>query len=330
VRLAINEIDASFFDADFLGHSFRRYDNVVHPHWHMAAQRVADIEQPVAAVCAGIFGEVMGGHYGPPMVQSGSEKAVTTLRYLVGLGGRISDSRTDPASAMGYLYQDEYETVPWYLDRDTWEDRFKNVHEAVNEDTKLSVDRLVQRGVDTREAVIEAFVTEHRGSQHVAAQLHGAAQYLPIVAPFCTRRMAIFACEVPYTLKFHNSLNQAIIRRLNPELLNFPTAAILVKAKRSVLTQELSRVVRRSIEIGGWKLHDLTNKRTSQPRFGWPNYTFLRQNTDVFDNLIESLRSPLWSKQKIHDNCHLRPHGSYHSLIEMLMKIKTLDLLGIS
>ncbi len=329
--ITLAPIDPSSFSAGFVEESFKRYENVVFPHWHRAALASTEIGSQVQSVTAGILGEILGGHYGPPFLHPGFRKIASTLWYLTGarffksLEPVKESTRSD--AAMRLLGQPVYPKY-WCIGDDKWQSRFTRIHEGVNEDIVNSVNRYLQRGISTQEGLVEAFITEQRGSQYVAAQLRSAATLKPPVIPFAQRSFLTFACSVPFALKANNSLNRALIQKLHPELLKFSTAAVLCRTSRPIVCQESTRALRKILVDGGWKIRKLTNGRVPAYRWGWVNFQFL-QDSDALLGVAESLRSSLWDKAAIQARIKENVFRSYHVLNDMLMKVKTLDLLGV-
>jgi hypothetical protein len=190
------------------------------------------------------------------------------------------------------------------------------------------VDRYIMRGITSRESIIEAYITENRGGQTISSQLKSAATFRPLLAPFCKREFLEFACALPYLQKANNSLNRMMIMKLYPKLLDFPTAAILCRARRPVLWQEATRAVRRAWEKGLWSIYSRSKGRFPAPNLGWTNFQFVHNNVVIAD-LIDGLHSPLWDKEKMKIFTEQFGYNDYHGLQDVLMRIKTLDLFGI-
>ncbi len=332
IPLVTQQIDLSCFDVSFLTEQFCKYESVLFPHWHFAGTRAIADDLSITSVSAGIFGEILGGHYGPTMNLQGLSKAVATLGYILDIpqvSRLLMESPSDSLfSAMEFFRQRPY-TCPWFLNNDYWEDRFFGINEYVNKDIAKELTRYHARGVDAVEAKIEAFITEHRGSQYIADQLRSAAgNNLPMVAPFANRSLVQFAAAVPYRFKAHSMFNRQIIDRLQPDLLRYPTAAILVPARMPIAVQELSRAIRKLAELSRWRLHSFTKGRVQPPKYGWPNYQFI-QNSTIISEIVESLKSPIWDKQTLRTAANKNQYKSFHPLMDMLLKMKTLDLFGV-
>ena len=119
-----------------------------------------------------------------------------------------------------------------------------------------------------------------------------------------------------------------MLRRYVPGLLRFPSSATLVPARAPVVAQELTRLVRRQLDNGRWRLYFATRGRVAQPRLGWGNFEFLRTGT-VLHALADDLRADLWDRRAIRERIaqatRLENGGSVHRLSFQLMRIYTVD-----
>jgi hypothetical protein len=263
---------------------------------------------------------------------SGWRKIASTFGYLTGVpilrGLYSSGNEVDARAAAGYhkLY---HRGKPWYIREEVWRDRFEGIHTQVDRDIEACIDRYIARGTIWREDAAEAFEVENRLNQITSDQLRSAATFKPLLAPFANRQLLEFSCAVPFENKINRLLNQKVVEKLFPGLLEYPTAAVLCKSGRSILLQESTRALRRAVEDGEWWLFEKSRGRVPAPNFGWPNFQFLQHST-VMRDMVDSLQSPLWDKQKMAafiDNYGCR---NYHGLQGVMMKVKTLDLFGIN
>ena len=317
----MREIDASMFEPDFIARSAQRYENVVFPHWHAASEFIGD-----RPVCAGIYGAVFGGHNGPVMFAQGWKKPIALLRTLYGKDETFHQQADGLEQARAVLSGPTKYQEPWYVSSERWLAGYRDVAESSNEDVAREIDRYRNRGIASSVALIEAFATEHRGTQYMLAQLHSAAASGDFVNPFANASIVRLACRIPYSLKVHNILNKRVISRIFPELLRYPLAATLCKASRPLLVQEMSRLVRKTIEEGHWWLSSKTHGAIAQPHFGWVDFKFMADG-GVLDGLVDSLNYDLFDKVKMRALCGqiVAMNRSLHPLMDMLMKIKTVD-----
>ncbi len=328
LRLPVDfvEIGPEMFSPDQLASDFAHFESVSFPHWHHVRSLDRDFPRHTMA---GIFGEVVGGHYGPPMVQHGWRKLADSLAWVLtpGLMKRGATHREGlQAEAALSLFRQAPYSLPWYMNRDAWYAHFDGSHEAVEADITAEMRRYESRGLRYPHEFIEAFITEHRGAQMIAAQLHSASGEGRFNAPFAHRAPLEIAAATPFGDKALNRLSQAAIRALYPRLLDYPTAATLLKASRPVALLEGSRVLRKSGEALRRASPFQRNPRAGDPiRLSWVRFGQIAASSQAHE-VIDSLTLPLWDRVRMHDSLTATTPAMSHAMIDMLMKIKTLDL----
>jgi hypothetical protein len=313
------EIRPDMFTPARLATNFDHYESLSFPHWHSV--RV----QPEAAksvIMAGIFGEVIGGHYGPPMLASGVSKVVQSLRWI--LFRRFPDLGREGvpqfAQARKLLKQDAY-PHPWYMRREAWNDEYQDIHVLIEADIEKELSRFSKRGITEAHTLLEAFLSENRASQYIAAQLHSAAQSGGFSAPFAHRPVIEMASAIPFGAKAFNSFTQMAIRKLCPALLAFPTAATLCNASRPIYLLEATRALRKATGMVPRK----RPSRTSATRLSWVNFSEVA-SSGVLEQVASSLFHPMWDKPAMLSRIRTCPASEAHPVTDMLLKIKTLDM----
>ena len=315
------------YQIEALQHSFRRTENIVFPHWHRAGVVLAS--RGVRRVCAGIFGEVLGGHYGPAMLASGSHKiaAVGTALLRMPVSSR-QDMSGELQNAHDFL-RVKRARKPWYLKASFWHDH-GDILELMNADIETDVCRLEQRGLRTNHRVIEAFIMEHRGAQYISSQLLSCRAHLDIAMPFADRDLLTLASQIPLHAKIHNLLNQSMLRRHAPKLLRFPVAATLLPAGVPVLFQEVSRLIRRLREDLHWRVHFATGRHIAPPRLACVNVEFLRHG-DALNLMVDDLQGEMWDKEAIRgllkDAASRKWRRPMHGLSDAMLRVYTVDLM---
>ncbi|MGD9212603.1 MAG: hypothetical protein PVI90_17600, partial [Desulfobacteraceae bacterium] len=324
VELVKQSINTTMYDPDILHKNLDYTENVIFPHWHCAGERAKEIG--VLQVAAGIFGEAFGGHYGPPMMLKGINKAISTGKYLLNLQyiNKIEDLKKDALQNAYALLKLSNLKKPWFISDDFWESNVKHIINTLNEDIKTVLERYKQRGIEKTENYIEAFITEHRGAQYVSAQLLSCRHHVDICLPYADRELIEFATAVPFHKKVHNILNQAVINNVAPQLLEFPMAATLLSAKYPIIQQEASRATRKLIEDLHWKIHKISKGAINEPRLGWVNFQFLSESRHLHE-IIDSLQQPYWDKKKMASYIDDTEHISFHPISDMLMKLLTIE-----
>lgn len=310
-----------------LKRGFCRTENVVFPHWHRAGAVLA--AGGVGSTCAGIFGEVLGGHYGSAMLMGGLRKVATVGGALL----RMSPSSDEPGpvSSRGTYDLLRLKTVakPWYINAAFWHE-LSDIAARINADIKNDITRLEVRGVKTREGLVEGFLAEHRGAQYIGSQLLSCRANLDIAIPFADRDLLLVASRIPLHEKIHNLVNQSMLRNHAPELLRLPLAATLVRAGAPVFLQEASRLVRRVGEDLHWRLHFNTRGRIGPPRLAWVNVEFLRHR-QMLDVIADDLQSDMWDKEAIRGCLKAaaagRPAMPMHPISDAMLRVYSVDLM---
>jgi hypothetical protein len=276
---------------------------------------------------AGVYGEVLGGHYGRAMLLQGSAKMLEVLR---GLLGRVADTPRASAAQLTALRRFLHLTHlprPWSVRQDWWEAAHIDAND-VNADIDRDLDRLKNRGVCTIDQFIEAYVSEHRGSQYINAQIRSCRAHTDVTLPFTDRRLLELTTAVPLGVKIHNRINRELLQRYAPSLLRYPMAATLAAGGRPLLVQEASRLARKALELGQWRVHSATGGRVAAPHLSWVNFEFLRSGAEL-SSIIEDLRAPLWDKPAMFRQVQALARNAAvptHPMSDQMMKIYTIDL----
>jgi hypothetical protein len=306
------------YDLDYLRDGFDRIENVQFPEWQRAGQVLS--KRGIKCVSAGVYGEVLGGHYGTTMVLRGGRKMVALLKEM---WGRSEDLEVDPAA----FFKLSEERLPWYLNGDAWPE---TVVDEINRDVDSAFERLRERGVSTNGQLLEAFITEFRGTQYINGQLLACRAFTDVVLPYADREAMLIASQIPIKAKVHNMVNREILRRHDPRFLRTATGATLVPAGYPIVLQETTRAMRRGYEHLRWRLHFATRGRTEPPRFGWWNLEFLR-NGEFLGALASDLRSDLWDNAAIQkhvaDTKRWEPETRTRIKPHMLLRVYTVDLM---
>lgn len=320
-------IDENVLDLGFLQTGFQRTGNVVFPHWHRAGGLLAD--SGVRCVLSGVYGEVLGGHYGRAMVLPGRRKITAVGVALMGKPSLASRDKAGELSDIRSLLHLKSLGRHWYLRKD-FEHSLADPLSAINADIDSSLTRLRQRGIITADQIIEAFISESRGSQYINAQILSCRAYLDIAIPFTYRPLVLFASRVPFPKKVHNRLNRHILEGQAPSFLRHPTGAALVPARYPIIIQEATRLVRSLYENRSQARFYASHGETPSPRLGWPYFEFLRSGK-LLHQMIDDLKSDIWDREAMRDCIadipEFRWHVPLHSIYDQMAKIYTTDLL---
>lgn len=284
------QIDDDVFSPDREVTAFARTETAMFPHWH----RAGDLLTRLGVTCsvAGVYGEILGGHYGSSMVAGGLGKGLVVARTLLGtkrasppgmtradLDSRLKLIRYSPPAA---LHRGFLETI-------------EEPKDTLNRDIAADLGRLRERGIGTPESVLEAYISEHRGSHFINAQLLSSRAFIDVSLPFADPAVLSLATALPISVKIHNRLNRIMLRRHAPDLLRFPLAATLIPASAPIAVQEASRLARKAWEDARWWLHFASDRRMAPPRLGWVNFEFLRSGVSLQAQL-DGLRLDIWDR----------------------------------
>jgi len=186
--------------------------------------------------------------------------------------------------------------VPWYYTTEYRSDH-PALLERVRSDILGEVERLRSCGVVRGEEVLEAFVSQHRGIRHVAEQALSLRGAIDIEIPFGHRDLVALATAIPFEYKVQNKLSRAVVKRLRPELMAHPTAAVLLPARSPILLQELSRVALVLLERVSTIAHSRSKGRIDHFMQSYRNSEYLRKD-DSFFRLLEQYQMRCFDRKK--------------------------------
>lgn len=324
-KIRCETINDAVLDLAALKRGFERTENLIFPHWHRAGKIARESES--ASTFAGVYGEIIGGHYGPAMLGSGSEKIKRIVTALV--SPTMTNSRANAATTTKNLLRLSELKGHWYLDPD-FEQAIDHRLERLNTDIDRAVGRLVQRGIFNSDQLIEAFISEHRGSQYINAQLLSCRAHVDIAIPFANQELVAFASGIPLAMKIHNRLNRKMLQLSRPDVLRFPLAATLLPASMPIIAQEASRLVRGLKEAAHWNLHSAARGRFGVPRLGWVNFQFLRSGYALRE-IINDLQCDIWNRNALRSRVSEIEQSKWnvplHPMFDQIGKIYTVDML---
>lgn len=327
VECMLNRIEESDFDPEYLRHTHGLCGTAQFPYWRTSSRMLS--QGDAGCVAAGVLGEVLGGHYGPDMAMSGVRKIKSLAQYLL----RFRESRHEASieeqvPEVRDLFTRGIHTVSRFFDREFW----RSVHdlpEAFARAVDDELRRLLDRGVNETEGLIEAYLTEQRGARYINAQLRTARTEAPVALPYAEREVFRLAASIPLSWRIHNRLNRRILDAVRPSLLEYPLAAILVPASAPLVVQEASRGLRKVWEEGQWWLTDVTGGRIPPPRLSWINFEFLEESEYV-DQIADDFEWEHWNQDQIRSLADQIQdggwRGSLHKPVNQLLKMYTVDL----
>ncbi|MCA9421705.1 MAG: hypothetical protein KC592_11840 [Nitrospira sp.] len=320
VNCFVDNYGPEILNTTLLQEGFNRSELIRFPYWYHAGRRLAN--EGVDCVTAGVYGEVLGGHYGSTMWLSGWRKIFSVGSQM--LKKSISSVDIKRHFRLNGLKQ------PYYLKSTLW-NNIGNLTHAMNEDLENSVQRLIDRGITSPEILIEAFIAEHRGSQYINSQILSCRASLDISLPFCDNDLLDISGQIPMIEKTQNILTCELLRGIAPDLLHYPTVATLVPAYFPMIFQEASRAFRVLLEDAQYYLTRATAGRIKAPSWSWLNNEILRSNP-ALKVMLEDLRCGFWEREAL-SNAIKTPEkfegGLYtlNNLLSRFLKIYSVDLM---
>jgi len=299
-------LNMTSFDLDFLRRGFNRTETVVYPEWHHAGQFLSSIG--IECASSGVFGEILGGHYSRTMLCNGAKKLPTFLMQMFGVNSSTA--------SIFDLLRIKHVVGPWGMKPELW-GKLTELKDAMNGDIESSMQRFSDRGVQTSDQLVEAFITEYRGSQYINAQVLSCRAYIDVSIPFADQKFFTHASKIPLVRKLHNALNRRMLQQYSPVILHPPTAAAPISASMPILVQELARLFRHVVERKG-NLHSI----------GWWNWEFLRNGT-ALNAIVDDLELDFWDKKLILNKvaaCQANERESIGQLMRRLLMMYTVDL----
>jgi hypothetical protein len=326
VRIHEEPLSDSMFDIDFLKRGFERSESALFPEWLYAGMNLGKME--MKSVSAGVYGEILGGHYGVSMLLKGKKKALANGVMLLDYCCQKT-SRDRRLSDVETLLKMRDVEKPDYLSSAFW-DTGNDIVDAINEDIAYDLQRLRKRGVNKGDQLVEAFISEHRGSQYISTQILNCRATLDVTLPYAKRTLVKLAAQLPLSVKFGNSLNRAMLQKFAPRLLQYPTAAMLISAGSPIAFQEASRFCRRTLNQAFWKFYFLSRGRVGPLRTGWANFEYLRGSQQLVD-FVNDLQCDIWDKKALNgwlSSAARFEDGRYMLLLlQPLFRIYSVDLM---
>ncbi len=282
----------------------------IFPIWFIAAQNIMVWKN--LPMMSGVLGELLGGHYG--LMSWGSRAQKLSSSFLL-----INDNLVGNRRLQSLI--DQYSTPPtthWFIS-DSGQKILDNYRRETKERSLDAIEKSYQANGNWQRA-LEDFNMSHRARQYIMKQAQAASSTIGYTVPFANDRLTDLVRSLKFSERVHNKTNRLILKSINPQLLCEPMAATLIAAKYPILLQEASRVLRVIKE-------QFKKSLGREPaRLGWFNYEHL-YNGSLFPEIIDSLVSDLWSKERMNRAIASNPKRGIDagSTLDMLCKIKTID-----
>jgi hypothetical protein len=287
VECILEPLDDRLYEPSFLERAFTRVEYNLFPQWHRAGEQLSGIG--VQSVSAGVYGEVLGGHYGPEMALTGMRKAIAVGSALMGIPVRFD--------SLERLRVPRVLKKPWFLTNAVWAGLLDATHEMKSDIESVWRD-LDSLDTESPEQLIEAFVALTRGSRYANQQLLSCRTDLDVALPFIDFDLLKLAGQIPHCAKIHNTINRSLLQQHGSPLLQFTTGATLVPAFMPIPFQEASRAVRVLNDNLSRKLNGFTKGGMGPSRSDFFGLDFLRDGK-ALRRILDDLRSDLWDREAI-------------------------------
>lgn len=320
----IEPLSEKLFDLEFINTAFQKVENISFPHFHHAGKVLR--EKGVSCATAGVFGEVLGGKYGFDMLLNLKEKAIYMLLLIISEATGLNTVKYTMTSVKEMILIKSLKK-PWYLNLSFWKEQ-DDIRETMNSDIEADIKRLEKRGVAEPIKIIEAFITEHRAANYIMAQLLSCRSFIDITNVYGDKELYNFASKVSFNRKRHDTLTKLILKETGTKYLGIPTASVLTPASYPIFLQELTRVLRKLLELLLWKLYYKTKGKIAYVPFDWPNFEFLRRSKSI-DYIVDDINNRIFDKDRIIDFVKKEKETKYsipmHSISDQLLKIYFID-----
>lgn len=256
------------------------------PYWLSGSRQAAKDNR---VLTSGIFGEHLGGHYSDVNIMKGYRKYVGLLQMLLAIEG----SNQERGSMFDNL-KEKYSYESWMFTQE-----FNNVlsDEDINEESNSRLKRVLESymntGLENERVLFERFYTEHRGSRRIVRQALNSTNWSDYKSIYGNADLVSLINAIPLKDRIHNRFSKSLIKRLAPNLLNYPMAATLVPASQPILIQELSRGIRKGVEI-----ISKSGIGKMEPRLGWNNLEACKKD-GLFLEVAGGLKNNIWNRERI-------------------------------
>ncbi len=285
VQYIVEPLDDTLYEPGCLERIFNRIENVLFPQYHRASEQLSGIG--VRSVSAGVYGEILGGHYGPAMALAGMRKALAVGAALIGIPVLFNSFER--------LRFPGVAKKPWFIKKAAWAGMHDASREMTNDIEAVWRD-LEQIGIKNREQLIEAFMALTRGSMLINQQALSCRTELDVALPFIDLSLLRLSSQIPQCVKIHNAINRKLLQRYRSPLLQFATGATLIPASMPIFTQEASRVIRYLRDKVFVKVNKFTKGSITLSEIS--GFDFLRKG-EALNKILEDLRSDIWDRDAI-------------------------------
>ena len=304
------DVKGMVIDTALLDEMVELHGHCLWPIWHLSSKLISEkFSLPIAS---GVIGARLGGHNGFPSVGTRLQKSFNSLHL-------INPKIASKEKIINDLKKRLTTPKNFWFTSDKGNQIFGEIATSTTQRAHETLDSYLKESDDFSFA-IERFNYDHVSRQYMMKQPSMAKSFQGYYSPLSHPELLKLVYSVPFKQRVQNRLTRAVISELNADLLEFPMAATLAKANRPIFIQELSRILRILFENFFFKL------KKNRPNLGWFNYEHL-YSTDFFENTINSLRSDIWSKNRMLRTIVSNQKNGIEAgpTMDMLCKVKTID-----
>tara|TARA_R110002074_G_scaffold401459_1_gene599702 strand:- start:37879 stop:39570 length:1692 start_codon:yes stop_codon:yes gene_type:complete len=304
------DVKGMVIDTDLLDEMLELHGHCLWPIWHLSSRLISEkFSLPIAS---GVIGARLGGHNGFSSVGTRLQKTFNSLHLI---NPRIASKEKIINDLKKHL------TTPknFWFTSDKGNKIFGEIATSTTQRIHETLDNYLKE-TDDFSFAIEKFNYDHVSRQYMMKQPGMAKSFQGYYSPLSHPELLKLVYNIPFKQRAQNRLTKAVIAELNADLLEFPMAATLAKAKRPIFIQELSRILRIIFENIFFKL------KKNRPNLGWFNYEHLYSG-DFFETTIHSLRSDIWSKERMLKTTASNQNNGVEAgpTMDMICKVKTID-----
>tara|TARA_R110001599_G_scaffold187628_1_gene382093 strand:+ start:276 stop:1976 length:1701 start_codon:yes stop_codon:yes gene_type:complete len=304
------DVKGMVIDTDLLDEMLELHGHCLWPIWHLSSRLISEkFSLPIAS---GVIGARLGGHNGFSSVGTRLQKTFNSLHLI---NPRIASKEKIINDLKKHL------TTPknFWFTSDKGNKIFGEIATSTTQRIHETLDNYLKE-TDDFSFAIEKFNYDHASRQYMMKQPGMAKSFQGYYSPLSHPELLKLVYNIPFKQRVQNRLTKAVIAELNSDLLEFPMAATLAKAKRPIFIQELSRILRIIFENIFFKL------KKNRPNLGWFNYEHLYSG-DFFETTIHSLRSDIWSKERMLKTIASNKKRGIEAgpTTDMICKVKTID-----
>jgi len=304
------DVKGLVIDTELLDEMLTLHGHCLFPIWHLSSKLISEkFSLPIAS---GVIGARLGGHNGFPSAGTRFQKSFNSLHL-------ISPKIVSKEKIINDFKKRLTTPKTFWFTSDKGNEIFSQTSTIITKNIHNTLDDYLNE-TDDFSFAIEKFNYDHVSRQYMMKQPTMAKPFQGYYSPLSHPELLNLVYNVPFKQRIQNRLTRKVIAELNTDLLEFPMAATLIKAKMPILAQEFSRIIRILFEKTFYKL------RKNRPNLGWFNYEHLYSG-DFFETTINSLESDIWSKERMLKTIASNQKNDIDagSTMDMICKIKTID-----